>query len=86
MSMRPELRLFIRLYCVPLTVPGAGGFSLLEFVGSEWDGRPHLCSAETMGTTGPKHRPSSVPALSSLVEYVPPVALEAVVGYSQTGH
>ena len=70
---------------MPRTVLGAGGFSLLESVGSERGGRPHLCSAEAMGTTGPKHRPSSIPALSSRGEYVPPVALEAAVGYSQTG-
>ena len=83
--MRPDARFLLRLCCVPLTVPGAEGVSLLEFGGSERDGRPPLSSAETAGTIGPKHRPSSSPALNSREEYVPLTALEMVLRYSQTG-
>ena len=71
-------RLLLRLCCVPLTVPGAEGASLLEFGGSEPDGRAPLCSVETAVTIDPKHHPSSSPTLNSREECVPLMALEVV--------
>lgn len=71
------------LLCAPHSASGWEG-QPFRIWGSERDGSP-FCSAETAGTIGPKHRPSFSPALNSREEYVPLMALEVVLGYSQTG-